>query len=138
MKIVPGEARAPSHVQYGHRLTDVPVQEGLELDPNELADELHSYVDVLLARADAPVDSPYLDLQECATAYLARALEMEMLIHNLERNRKVIRGHPLYQFRTGSLRSFIEMAKKMADLGSRRLSAEQLMSDQRYDAGEKY
>jgi hypothetical protein len=138
MKILPGEARAPSHVQFGRRLTEVVVGEGLELDHNALADELLGYVDVLLARADAPVDSPYLDLQECATAYLARALEMEMLIHNEERNRKVVRGHPLYQFRTGSLRSFIEMAKKMADLGSRRLSAEQLLSNQRYDAGENY
>lgn len=138
MKILPSETRAPSHVQYGRRLTDVPVEEGLTVDPDVLADELLGYVDVLLARADAPVDSPYLDLQECATAYLSRALEMEMLIHNLERNRKIVRGHPLMKFRTGSLRSFIEMAKKMADLGSRRLSAEQLLSDQRYDSGEQY
>ena len=138
MKILPNNVAAPSHVQFGRRLTDVPTEVGVDYDHNQLAEELLGYVDILLARADAPVESPYLDLMECASAYLARALEMEMLIHNLERNQKIVRGHPLVKFRTGTLRSFIEMAKKMADLGSRRLSAEQLMNAQRYDAGGEY
>ena len=136
MKITPDNVRAPSHVQFGRRLIDVPVGNGLDLDHNELAGELHGYVDILLARADAPVDSPYLDLQECASGYLARALEMEMTILDMERNREVPRGHPLNKFRTGSLRSFIEMAKTMVNLGSRRLSQEKLLSDQRYDYGD--
>lgn len=128
---------APSHVQFGQRLTEVPVVDdrGQRLDADELIEELIAYTDVLLGREPAPVQSPYLDLCEIATAYYARALEMEMRIHDLERNHVVPKGHPLYKFRTGSLRSFIEMAKRMADLGSRRLSQERLLEDQRYDKG---
>jgi endonuclease III-like uncharacterized protein len=58
-----------------------------------------------------------------------------MLIHWEEQNRRVIRGSGYYKFRTGQLRSFIEMAKMMADLGSRRLTMERLLTDQRYDSG---
>jgi hypothetical protein len=76
-----------------------------------------------------------LDLMEVSAAYYARAKEIDMLIHWEEQNRRVIRGSPYYRFRTGQLRSFIEMAKMMADLGSRRLTAERLMYEARYDAG---
>jgi hypothetical protein len=129
--------RAPSHVQFGRRLTEVPVSKGLE-DVDALYDELLSYTDVLLGRVDPPVDSPYLSLMEIASAYHARALEIEMMILWEESHNRVIRGHPLYKFRTGQLRSFIEMSKKMADLGSRRLTQEALLSEQRYDAGDNY
>lgn len=135
MRIVPTEVAAPSHVQFGHKLTEVPVGDGL-LDVDDLYDELIYYTDILLGREQPPVESPYLSLCEVATAYYARALEMDMMIHNEERKRNVIRGHPLYQFRTGSLRAFIDMSKRMADLGSRRLTQEQLLADQRYDSGE--
>lgn len=102
----------------------------------ELMDEFLGYTDVLLGRADPPIDSPYLALMEIASAYYARALEVEMLIHWEEQQRTVPRGHPLYKFRTGQLRAFTEMAKKLADLGSRRLTQEGLISEQRYDSGE--
>jgi hypothetical protein len=72
---------------------------------------------------------------EVAAVYYARAKEIDMLIHWEEQNRRVIRGSPYYRFRTGQLRSFMEMAKMMADLGSRRLTQERLLSEQRYDAG---
>lgn len=134
MKIIPNVA-APSHVQFSRSLTDVPVGEGVDFDVDVLMDELLLYTDVLLGRTTPPVASPYLDLCEVATAYYARAQEIDMMIHNLERQRVVIRGHPLYQFRTGSLRAFIEMSKKLADLGSRRLTQEVLLNDQRYDSG---
>lgn len=135
MRII--KAAAPTHVQFGQRLTEVPVAEGLQ-DVAELQDELLHYANVLLGREDPPVDSPYLSLMEIATAYHARALEMEMQIHWEEQNHRVIRGHPLYKFRTGQLRSFIELSKKMADLGSRRLTQEGLLNDMRYDSGESY
>ena len=131
------ETRAPSHVQFAKRLTDVPVGEGLP-SVEELQDELIEYTEILLGRADPPVDSPYLDLMEVATAFHARALEIDMLIHWEEQQRRVILGAPHYKFRTGQLRSFIEMTKKLADLGSRRLTQEALLHDQRYDAGENY
>lgn len=127
----------PSHVQFGQRLTDVPLGMGVG-DLDDLHDELLHYTDVLLGRETPPVDSPYLSLMEIASAYYARALEIEMMIHKLEQEHKVVRGAPLNKFRTGQLRSFIEMAKRLADLGSRRLTQETLLSSQRYDAGENY
>lgn len=127
---------APSHVQFSRRLIDVPVPAGLPT-PEEIQDELLGYCDVLLGRVEPPIRSPYLDLAEVAVAYYARALELDMLIHEAERDQKsgIVRGHPLVRIRTGALRSFIEMSKKMAELGSRRLSQEQLLHDQRHDAG---
>lgn len=128
---------APSHVQFSQRLTDVPVPAGLPT-PDEIMDELLGYCDVLLGRVEPPVRSPYLDLAEVATAYYSRALELDMLIHEVERDPDsgIVRGHPLVRVRTGALRSFLEMAKKQSELGSRRLTQERLLFDQRMDAGE--
>jgi hypothetical protein len=140
VKVIPTvkapETRQGAARQFGRRLTDVEVLEGLP-SVEELHDELLGYTDVILGRADPPleINGFYLDLMEVAAAYYARAKEIDMLIHWEEQNRRVIRGSVYYKFRTGSLRSFIEMAKMMADLGSRRLSQERLLSEQRYDAG---
>jgi hypothetical protein len=136
MRIIPaGEVIAPSKV-FSHRLTDVETIEGLP-DIDDLHDELLGYANVILGRADPPLqlDGFYLDLMEVAAVYYARAKEIDMLIHHEEQQRRVIRGSPYYKFRTGQLRAFIEMAKMMADLGSRRLTQERLLNDQRYDAG---
>lgn len=59
-----------------------------------------------------------------------------MLIHIGEDNKQIRRGEPYYRFRTGTLRSFIELTRKMYDLGSRRLTQEQLLTNQRIDEGE--
>lgn len=128
---------APNHIQFGQKLTEVPLGTNLP-DPEEIKDELLGYCDVLLGRVEPPIDSPYLQLAEVATAYYARACELDMLLHEEERSGRVIRGQSYYLLRTGALRSFLEMSKKMADLGSRRLTQEQVLFDQRRDAGEKY
>jgi hypothetical protein len=120
----------PSDVQFGSRLNSVPVIEGLP-EPDDLRDEFLGYVDVLLGRQPAPIESPYLQLAEVATAYFARGQEIDMLIHAGEREGKIHRGSPYYRFRTGELRAFLEMAKKCAELGSRRLSQEALLYNQR-------
>jgi len=141
MRIIPDDRPAvvaPSATarSFGRRLTDVEVLEGLP-PVEELHDELLGYADVILGRADPPleIDGYYLDLMEVAAAYYARAKEIDMLIHWEEQNRRVIRGSGYYRFRTGQLRSFIEMAKMMAELGSRRLTMERLLNDQRLDSG---
>lgn len=129
------EVAHPKHVQFGRRLTEVELGEGLP-DVGDLQEELTHYINVLLGREPSPVDSPYLTLMEVANAYYARAQEMEFMIHAEEQAHRVVRGSPLYKFRTGQLRAFQEMAKRQVDLGSRRLTQEKLLSDQRYDAGE--
>lgn len=136
MKVIP-EVRAPGvDRSFSHRLTDVETIEGLP-DIEQLQDELLGYANVILGRQDPPLqlDGFYLDLMEVAAVYYARAKEIDMLIHWEEQQRRVIRGSPYYRFRTGQLRTFMEMAKMMADLGSRRLTQERLLSEQRYDAG---
>lgn len=127
---------APSHVQFSRRLTDVPVPAGLP-EPAAIKEEIFGYWNVLLGRVDPPVRSPYLDLAEVANAYYARALELEALILEAERDPQsgIVRGHPLNRLRTGSLRAFLEAAKHMAQLGSRRLSQEQLLFEMRHDSG---
>lgn len=125
---------ANTHVQFSQRLNAVPIGIGA---PNvqALEEELQDYCDVLLGRLPAPIDSPYLALAEVASAYYARGLEIDMLIHNAERDGTVVKGSDLYRFRTGTLRSFIEMSKVQANLGSRRLTQENLLAEQRLDAG---
>lgn len=124
----------PHHVQFGQRLTDVPLGSGLP-PVEDLQEEFTEYMAIVTGKADPPVSAPYLDLMECAAAYYARAKEVDMLIHWEEQQRRVIRGSPHYKFRTGQLRSCMDAFKMMADLGSRRLSQERLLEEQRYDAG---
>ena len=133
MKVIP-EVKAGSAPRFSRRLIDVEVLEGLP-SVEELHDELLGYANIILGRADPPSDmDSVLDLMEIAAAYFARAKEIDMLIHWEEQNRRVIRGSPYYKFRTGQLRSFIEMAKMMAELGSRRLTQERLFFEARLDA----
>jgi len=137
MRVVPDQKVVhPSQVQFGRTLTDVPVGSDLP-SPEEIQDELLYYCDVLLGRIPPPIDNVYLTQQEVATAYLARAAELEMKILWEEQNHRVIRGHILNRMRTGQIRTFIEMAKKVADAGSRRLTQEVLLNDQRYDSGDR-
>jgi hypothetical protein len=92
--------------------------------------ELADYTDVLLGRQPPPIQAGPMTLMEVASAYHARALEIQMLLQRAEREGRVIRGSAHYKFRTGELRTFVEMAKGAADLGSRRLTAEVLEFDQ--------
>ena len=98
---------------------------------DELVAEFDEYTNVLLGRDKSPVYSPYLELMEVATAYHSRAREVEMNIYRMEVDGTVRRGDPLYKFRTGQLNSFIEMARKCIDLGSRRLTQETILTEMR-------
>jgi hypothetical protein len=116
--------------QVGQRLTDVLT--GLGLDHVDvLAQELDEYWDTLLGRTEPPnlPHHPYLALQEIAVAYLGRALEMESLILRGERKGAIAKGSELQKFRTGELANFIVLARKAADLGSRRLTEIQMITD---------
>ena len=118
--------------QLAQRLIDIEV--GLGLDPvDDLWAEIQGYVDILLGRKESPIDSPYLAMLEVATAYYARAQELDMIIHAAERKGAVMRGSQYYRFRTGELKAFIELARKCADLGSRRLTQEDLLERQRFE-----
>lgn len=93
----------------------------------QMSQELSGYTDVLLGRALPPVDVGVMTLMEIAEAYHARAREMEMEILEAERMGAVLPKSGPYKFRTGKLRSFIEMTKETIDLGSRRVTYAQYM-----------
>lgn len=118
VKIVPRPAK-------GLRLRAVRLGSGL-LSVHDLSDELKHMTAVLLGREVSPVQRGVMSLMEVADAYFARACEISMLIHEAERDGTVIRNSAMYRFRTGELRDFLELSKRAADLGSRRLTDEQL------------
>ena len=128
--------RASQH--YSQRVTDIQVPFGLP-PIEELQEEFLGYMNIFLGREPLPPEveeSPYLGLKEFADVVYARASEIDMLIYWGEQNRQIPRGHPYYRFRTGQLRSFMSAAKRMSDLGSRRLTEQKLLLEQQYDAGE--
>jgi hypothetical protein len=120
----------PRHVQFSQRLNTVQVGDGL-LTVDDLKDEILHMLNVLLGREESPISSPYLAMAEVATAYYTRAQEIDALIHAGEREGTILRGSSMQRFRTGELRAFIEAARKCAELGSRRLTQEQLLAQQR-------
>jgi hypothetical protein len=117
------------HPQAGTKsLRAFKVGEGVPSIP-DMVNELQDMTDVLLGRNDPPVNAGYLSMMEVADAFFARASEMTILLQQAEREGRVTRGSAHYKFRTGELRTFLEMAKRAADLGSRRLTAESLRWD---------
>jgi hypothetical protein len=96
----------------------------------ECFDELKMYAEDLARYydPDVPIGNT-LDLLEVATAYLARAFDIERQLHQREQILSLPRGCPEQRFRTGALESFISQAKVCRDLGSRRLSFAQLRYD---------
>ncbi len=124
----------PKRVKGG-RLIDVPLPAGLP-DPEDIEDELDSMVAVLTGQVEPPIQRGIHTLQEVSVAFYARAQELTMLIQRGERDGSIAKGSSYYQLRTGEIRTFVELAKRAADLGSRRLTAAQLRSEQKLDSSE--
>lgn len=127
------EVRAPlpSDVQVSRALMAVPVPLGLPPTPDEAWREIFSYIRVLTGQTEPPVHSPYLGMMEVATAYLSRALLMDALILQAERDGRIARGSAWQKFRTGELDRFQSIARRCCDLGSRRLTQEQVLHEMR-------
>lgn len=103
----------------------VEIPEGVE-NLTKMSEELIDMSNVLLGRVLPPLDAGVSTLLELADAYYARAAEMTMLIQKAEREGRVDKNSPFYKFRTGELRTFMDLAKRSAETGSRRLTKEQL------------
>lgn len=115
----------PLHDTHGHAKNSGHVRYftlGDGYDFAGMKEELRGYTQVLLGREAPPIDRGILTLMELAEAYHARAKEIEMELLELEAEGAVLRGSRPYKFRTGMLRSFIEMCSKTIDLGSRRMT----------------
>lgn len=98
-----------------------------------IADELEEYTGVLMGYQPPPSDNGVMTLMEVSTAYYARGQEINMRILRLEREGRVRKGSKLNKLRTGELRAFLELTKRVADLGSRRLTQASLVHDMRHD-----
>lgn len=110
-------------IKVGHELKNL----------KQVQDELQEYVDVLFGRKPAPIDEGVDTLLEIATAYYSRAKEIEMKLHQLESNGVILKGSKHYKFRTGELRSCLELLKAQVELGSRRITVARL--EQENDEG---
>ena len=108
------------------RLRAVPLGEGLP-DLERMRSEIDDMTAVLMGREDPPVEAGIMSLLEVADAYYARAAELTMLLQRAEQEGHILRGTALVKFRTGELRTFLEMSKRAADLGSRRLTHESML-----------
>lgn len=90
-----------------------------------LKSEVQDMWDVLLGRKDPPVPARRVEaLMEVADAYYARAMEITALIQRAEQEGRLAKGSEYTKFRTGELRTFSEVAKRSADLGSRRITVQ--------------
>jgi RNAse (barnase) inhibitor barstar len=120
--------RKPKEVKRDPKRTlrAVPLGSGRPSIP-KMEDELDEMWDVLLGRKEPPAHFGTLSLMEVADAYYSRASELTAILQRAERDGFVTKGDALYHFRTGELRTFREMAAKAADLGSRRLTEDQLL-----------
>jgi hypothetical protein len=93
--------------------------------------EIDEMTDVLLGREPPPINNGIMTLYEVANAYYARAAEITQKLQKHEAQGQVIKGSAHYKLRTGSLRTFMELAAKTAELGSRRVTAAVMEAEMR-------
>jgi hypothetical protein len=103
------------------------IGEGLPT-PAEITQELEDMRDVLMGRVDPPV-SGVLALMEVADAFFARACELEQMILAGVREGRISKATQYQSIRTQEIRSFKELAKSAAELGSRRVTVEQMTQE---------
>ena len=98
-----------------------PLKRGLS-DAKSLHKEIDEYIDVLMGHINPPISDGVDTLFEVSSTYLARAKEIEIKLLERERNGTIPAGDELKKFRTGELRSFIELCKSAQNQGSRRIT----------------
>jgi hypothetical protein len=107
-------------IKVGHELRNL----------DQVRNEIQEYIDVLFGRKPAPLEDGIDTLLELATAYYSRAKEIEAKLHQLESNGVILKGSKHYKYRTGELRSCLELLKAQVDLGSRRITVARLEQEQ--------
>lgn len=128
VEIAGGDETAPDGFFLDGAVREFPIPEGIP-SISIMVEELQDMTDVLLGRQRSPINEGIATLMEVADAYFGRASEMTIMILALEREGKVRRGDALYKFRTGELRTFMDMSKRMCETGSRRITTQQIHQD---------
>lgn len=119
---------APKRPKYNGSVRHFKLNRGLPT-VEAIRSELAGYRDVLLGEVDPPTQKGVMTLMEVAEAYFSRACELEQLILEAQRQGTTVRKE-YQQVRTQEIRSFKEMAKSAAELGSRRITFENLRMQQ--------
>lgn len=91
--------------------------------PQDIWAELEQMRDVLLGHEDPPIDAGISTLMEVAEGYFSRACDIEQRILHAESEGSIPKGSDYHTLRTQAIRSFKEMSKSAAELGSRRITA---------------
>lgn len=84
-----------------------------------------------MGRTMPPFDAGVLTLHEYASSALGRALEMQARIQRSENDGRVAKGSNWYKFRTGELRSYIELFRDAVGLGESRRAVARMEYDER-------
>jgi hypothetical protein len=116
---------------YKGRVREFQLGSGLP-STKDILTELEGYRDVLFGREDPPLDKGVMTLMEVAEGYFSRACELEQLIYEAVRDGRLVgKEKAVYnQVRTQNIRSFKELAKSATELGSRRITFENLRVQQ--------
>lgn len=124
--------RAPAPTKrpdYKGKLRQFRIPSGLPT-PDEIRKEIEHYRDVLHGRAEPPIQKGVMTLMEVAEGYFSRACEMEQMIYQGKAEGWLPKNMGYEQLRTQEIRSFKELAKAATDLGSRRITFENLRFQQ--------
>lgn len=119
----------PKKREYKGRVREFRLGQGLPA-PEVIREELRAYRDVLLGHEEPPINRGVLTLMEVAEGYFSRACDIEQQILEAQQTGRITKNGPYNSLRTQEIRSFKEMAKSATELGSRRLTAENLRAQQ--------
>lgn len=121
--MVPRKLNRDSEGRRGQSLRPFSIPEGSLPALSLLKSELMDMWDVLLGNVPPPYNANRVEaLMETADAYYARAAYITAMIQRAEQEGVLKRGDAYVSFRSGELRTFMDMAKRAADLGSRRVT----------------
>lgn len=128
-RVIRRKKGASKPANYKGRVRQFRLGAGLP-SPPAIRDELREYRDVLMGRKDPPIDKGVLTLMEVAEGYFSRACEIEQEILEALADGRITKDSEYHSLRTQEIRSFKEMTKSATELGSRRLTFENLRAQQ--------
>lgn len=126
VKVVKGVKEKPS---YKGKVRQFRLGQGLP-EPSEIRRELRGYRDVLMGREDPPMQKGVMTLMEVAEGYFARACEIEQEILEAQQEGRITKTGEYNTLRTQEIRSYKELFKSATELGSRRLTFENVRMQQ--------
>lgn len=117
--------RTHKPVTYKGKVREFTLGSGLPT-PKDIRRELEGYRDVLMGREDPPLQKGVMTLMEIANGYFSRACEIEQLILQAKAEGWLPKNKGYETLRTQEIRSFKELSKGATELGSRRVTWEDL------------